>query len=61
MIDLKQYIPQKAKKTYLLKIIFYVLFLGLLLYFVVNAIQEKSANDPVEVKGVKIDVQTKGV
>lgn len=58
-INLKRFIPKKANKYYLLKIIFYVVLLmvlGTILLYVSNKTQTK--NEAIkEIKGVQIEIE----
>ena len=55
-INLKRFIPQKASKLLLLKIVFYMLVLGFLFYLLYLKFSEKTVKTPVikEIENIKI-------
>jgi flagellar basal body-associated protein FliL len=55
-INLKRFIPQKASKWLLLKIVFYVLVLGILFYLLFTTSSRKTLKEPVtdEIQNIKI-------
>jgi hypothetical protein len=55
-INLKQFIPNKVSKLFLLKIVFYVLVLGVLFYILFTTSSAKSLKEPVfdEIQNIKI-------
>lgn len=55
-INLKRFIPQKASKWLLLKIVFYVLVLGVLFYLLFTTSSKKTLKEPVidEIQNIKI-------
>jgi len=55
-INLKRFIPQKASKLLLLKIVFYVLVLGILFYLLYSASSAKTLKRPTsdEIQNIKI-------
>jgi hypothetical protein len=55
-INLKRFIPQKASKLLLLKIVFYMLVLGFLFYLLYSEFSQKTVKTPVikEVENIKI-------
>lgn len=59
-VDLKQYIPKKGSKRYIVKIIIYVSVLLFLIYMVTLKLKnEKTEETPSkieEIKGVKIEI-----
>lgn len=57
-INLKRFIPKKANKYYLLKIIFYVillLVLGMILLYQTNKLPAKTESN-MEIEGVQIEL-----
>jgi hypothetical protein len=59
-VDLKQYIPKKGSKRYIVKIIIYVSVLLFLIYMVTlklkNEKTEEAPSKIEEIKGVKIEI-----
>ena len=59
-VDLKQYIPKKGSKRYIVKIIIYVSVLLLLIYMVTlkfkNEKTEETPSKVEEINGVKIEI-----
>jgi len=59
-VDLKQYIPKKGSKRYIVKIIIYVSVLLFLIYMVTlklkNEITEETPSKIEEINGVKIEI-----
>jgi hypothetical protein len=55
-INLKRFIPQKASKLLLLKIVFYMLVLGFLFYLLYSEFSQKTPETPVikEIENIKI-------
>jgi hypothetical protein len=55
-INLKRFIPQKASKLLLLKIVFYILVLGILFFLLYSEFSKKTVKDPVikEIGNIKI-------
>jgi len=53
-IDFKKHTSPPASKLYLFKIVFYVLFLGALLYMIFS--QVKGGGAEIELEGVEIDM-----
>ncbi len=58
-IDLERYIPKKAKKGYLLKILLYTLVLGALMFFMFFSMNKKSEKLPEQINGVEVQIGTK--
>jgi len=59
-VDLKQYIPKKGSKRYIVKIIIYVSVLLFLIYMVTlklkNEITEETPSKIEDINGVKIEI-----
>jgi len=59
-VNLKQYIPQKGKKRYIIKIVIYVVVLLFLVYWVTQKLQSQKGliqqKQVEEIRGVKIIV-----
>ena len=57
-VNLKQYIPQKGKKRYIIKIVIYVVVLLFLVYWVTQKLQskehQKQQRNIEEINGVEI-------
>jgi hypothetical protein len=55
-INLRRFIPQKASKLLLLKIVFYMLVLGFLFYLLYSEFSKKTVKAPVikEIENIKI-------